>query len=196
MHRRTATKVVGGRALRKNNWAETPGADWGLPQITIDRERPGRGHRHLLGKRDIERFIALLPDWEELSDGLTTIVLAAGERGLDGWHRRGMVAICAWPREQWETVADWYYDDHEALLARLGVEVEAVPGGQRLKWTEPQARAYQLVHILLHELGHHHDRMTTRSQGRAARGEPYAERYALRYEAQIWDAYLREFGLG
>ena len=64
-----------------------------------------------------------------------------------------------------------------------------------LKWTESIARAWQLVHILLHELGHHHDRMTTRSRCRASRGEVYAERYALDYADRIWDRYINEFGL-
>ena len=198
MHRRTATKVVGGRALRKNNWKPTPNAYWGLPQITIERERPGQGYRHLLSKRDIERFVALLPDWEELSEGLTTIVLAPGRWSVDGWHRNGVVAVCAWPRTLWDTAERWFYDDHEELFARLGVEVEETRDGageRRLKWTESQARAYQLLHVLLHELGHHHDRITTQAKWDAARGEPYAERYALRYEARIWGDYLREFGL-
>ena len=49
-------------------------------------------------------------------------------------------------------------------------------------------------HILLHEFGHHHDRMTTKSM-RASRGEPYAEEYARRYEALIWKDYLKVFTL-
>ena len=49
------------------------------------------------------------------------------------------------------------------------------------------------MHILLHELGHHHDRMTTTSQIRSARGERFAETYALRYADSLWDAYFREF---
>jgi hypothetical protein len=198
VHRRTATKVVGGRALRKNNWEPTPSAYWGLPQMSIERERPGRGHRHLLTKRDVERFIGLLPDWDELSEGLTTIVLAAHEPDTDGWASVGVVALCAWPRELWEWSNRPHYDAHEALFERLGVEVVRERdgwGGYQLRWTESQARAYQLLHVLLHELGHHHDRITNRSKRAAARGEPYAERYALRYEARIWDAYLREFGL-
>jgi hypothetical protein len=189
---------VGGRALRKNNWEPTPNAYWGLPQITIERERPGSGHRHLLTKRDIMRFIALLPDWEELSEGLTTIVLAPGRWGADGWSTPGVVALCAWPRELWECVERQFYDEHEALFGRLGVEVERVRdgwGGYQLKWTESQARAYQLIHVLLHEFGHHHDRITTRSKWDAARGEGYAERYALRYEERIWNDYLKAFGL-
>ena len=66
----------------------------------------------------------------------------------------------------------------------------------RVRWSEPSARAYQLLHILLHELGHHHDRMTTRSRpDRPPRGEPYAEAYAHRHEALIWERYLERFGL-
>jgi hypothetical protein len=49
-----------------------------------------------------------------------------------------------------------------------------------VKWTENTARAYQLLYMFLHELGHHHDRMTTRSRRATARGEPYAESYANR----------------
>ena len=63
------------------------------------------------------------------------------------------------------------------------------------EFTESQARAYQLLHILLHELGHHHDRITTKSQVRASRGEPYAEAYALQHEALIWERYLDTFGI-
>jgi len=50
-----------------------------------------------------------------------------------------------------------------------------------------------MMHILLHELGHHHDRITTKSRARTARGEPYAETYAREYGDRLWDAYFREF---
>jgi hypothetical protein len=48
---------------------------------------------------------------------------------------------------------------------------------------------------LLHELGHHHDRMTTRSRRVGCRGEGYAEGYAWEYERLVWDRYLATFGL-
>ena len=51
-------------------------------------------------------------------------------------------------------------------------------GGGYDSWTEGQARAFQLLHVFLHELGHHHDLITTRRQLRGGRGEAYAERYA------------------
>lgn len=55
-------------------------------------------------------------------------------------------------------------------------------------------RAFQLMHVLLHELGHHHDRISTRSKVRSSRGEGYAESYAVRYSNCLWEAYASEFG--
>jgi hypothetical protein len=77
------------------------------------------------------------------------------------------------------------------------LEVVVEKRGDRLvtKWTEGQARGFQLLHVLLHEFGHHHDRMTTRSRQSAARGEWFAEEYARRHEERIWDEYLRRFDL-
>ena len=48
------------------------------------------------------------------------------------------------------------------------------------QFTPVTIMAYQLLHILLHELGHHHDRLTTKPMGQPNTGEPYAEAYALR----------------
>jgi hypothetical protein len=61
-----------------------------------------------------------------------------------------------------------------------------------LRWTEAQARGFLLLDVLVHELGHHHDRMTTRGN-RASRGEPYAMAYARRVRAEIWPQYTRVF---
>jgi hypothetical protein len=56
-------------------------------------------------------------------------------------------------------------------------------------------RAFQLIHIFIHELGHHHDRMTTRSKRDACRGEGYAETYARRFEDLLLARYRNEFPL-
>jgi hypothetical protein len=161
----------------------------------IDRRRPGRGYRHLLTVADVRRFLQLLPDWSELSCGLDAVVLAPGERRLLGWHRRGIVALCAWDRD---VEREWHADfveEHRDVLDRLGVERLANdPPWEVVQFTERSARGFQLMHVLLHELGHHHDRMTTRSRRSAGRGEGYAEAYALRYAEGIWERYFREFG--
>jgi len=180
----------------KNRCAPTPNY-YNTPQTVpvIDRERPGSRYRHLLKKRDVIDFISILPDWEELSKGLNVIVLAPGEEDTDGWHDPGVVAVCAWERELWREVDDEYYQEHADILERLGVPCEKTRSGSLCKFSEATTKAFQLLHILLHELGHHHDRMTTRSKLEASRGEGYAERYARQYEKLIWDRYLEVFGL-
>jgi hypothetical protein len=196
VHRKSTPKVKRGRVQKKNNWVPTPSYyDTEQPLPVIDRQRPGRGYRHLLKKRDIVDFVAILPDWDELSKGLNAIVLAAHTDAM-GWHEPGVVHICAWEEGLWWTDTDPdFVEVHDELFELLGVEVESRGGRLLAKWTEEQARAFQLVHVLLHELGHHHDRMTTRSRRESARGEPFAEEYARRYEARIWDDYLDRFGL-
>jgi hypothetical protein len=196
MNRRSTPGVKAGRVQKKNNWTTTPdyyNAEQPLP--VVDRLRPGRGYRHVLHQKDIHRFIGLLPDWSELSIGLNGIVLSAGEDGTDGYHVRGVVHICAWEKELWTVASRRYYDEHKDIFDRLEVPCEQEGDEFLCKWTEPKVRAYQLLHILLHELGHHHDRITTRSKVDTGRGEPYAEAYARRYEELIWTRYLETFEL-
>jgi hypothetical protein len=161
----------------------------------IDKQRPGSGYRHVLRAADVVRFIEILPGWKRLSVGLERILLAAGDPRLCGWHRCGVVAVCAWERSMSVERPEQFCREHEGFLARLGVQLEANDVGVLCKFTEPQVRAWQLLHILLHELGHHRDRMTTRRQKFTGRGEPFAEQYALEYTDRIWDRYVEEFGL-
>jgi hypothetical protein len=162
----------------------------------VERHKPGFGYRHVLKQRDVAAFLRLLPDWSELSQGLNAVVLAPGEFDCDGWHVPGVVTICAWERGLWREVSSGWYAGHRELLERLEVPCDQTAEGSFLcKFKEASIRAYQLLHVLLHELGHHHDRMTTRSRKDSCRGECYAEEYAWRYEALIWDSYQESFGL-
>jgi hypothetical protein len=198
--RKSAPRVKGGRVQKKNNWSLT-GDYYITPQAlpVVDRLDPGPGYRHLLYRKDIHVFVGLLPDWQELSIGLNAVVLAPGSWGDDGSYSvprgGGVVTLTAWPRDLWEEVSTEYAVGHRDILDRLGVETKSQGDWVLLKWTESQARAYQLLHIFLHELGHHHDRMTTRRQANTSRGEPYAEAYARKYEGLIWDRYLAALGL-
>src|SRR5690348_1356674 len=187
MNRRTAPKVRGGRVQKKNNWAPTRPPD----EIRLERRDPAYGCRHLITIAQLREFIELLPDWDEIALGLEAIVLDSDDDSM-GWHLPGIVAICAWEQDLWwdETTPEWIAE-HAHLLELLGVERR----GKAVCWTEPQARVFQLLHILPHELGHHHDRMTTRSKAEAARGEPYAEAYANRALELLWPAYSARFGV-
>ena len=197
--RKTTPRVRRGKVQRKNRWALTPSIfNTPQPMPVIHRERPGPGYRHLLLKRDIVRFLSILPEWEELSRGLNVILLArqSDRGGWQGWHTRGLVAVCAWNRDLWQDLEEWFFEEHRLLIGRLGVPWEQTEAGTFVcKFTEDTARAFQLLHVLMHELGHHHDRMTTRWQRDACRGESYAEQYAKQYEERIFKDYVQAFGL-
>jgi len=201
--RKTTPKVQDGKVQRKNRAAFTPNY-WNTPQDrpAFDRQRPGSGFRHLLTKKQLYQFIDLLPDWTELSHGLNAVLLAPGDPDLFGWHLPGIVAICAWDSYLEQEWGNDFIVENREILDLLGVEREPIydddgradPSSQLCRFTETSARGYQLMDVFLHELGHHHDRMTTKSKVAASRGENYAEEYAERYAEQIWNGYFDAFG--
>lgn len=198
--RKTAPGVRDGQTRRKNNWRPSPSC-YTVPQLvpTIDRRRPGPGYRHVLLKRDIERFVQLIPDWSSLAVGLDVIVLAEGRIRCDGWYNRGVIGLPAWPTNMRYGVSTQWFRAHNDFLLRIEAHIEIHrddPNDIVIHWSLRTARAYQLCHVFLHELGHHRDRMSTRSKiDNAPRGEDFAEEYAWKHEMLIWEHYLAEFGL-
>jgi len=188
-------KVKDGRVLRKNRHARSPTYfDCEMPSLVVDRRRPGAGYRHVVRKDDIRRFVKLLPDWAELSIGLNAIVLATGNENCLGWHRPGVVAICAWERELvWDDCEPSFYRDHAEVFDKLNIPFRESTDGIVVDFTNSTARAFLLIHVLIHELGHHHDRMTTRSKRRSSRGEGFAEAYARRFEDVVISRYRQTF---
>lgn len=196
-HRKTAPGVRDGRVQKTNNWTRSPSIYRDTqPRLVIDRRRPGEGHRHLLSKRDIERFVALIPNWEALAVGLDVICLDTKRKNCDGWYDRGGLGICAWPKEMSYELGPPWYDAHRRFLERIGTNIEHRDGDVFVHWTDDTARAYQLCHVFLHELGHHADRMHARAKkDNAPRGEPFAEDYAFDLESEVLERYFAEFGL-
>ena len=195
LSRRGALTVKDGRVQKKNNWELSPNY-YSHPQreLVIDRRRPGAGYRHVLMQRDVEEFIALLPDWEEMSQDLDAIVLAPGHRDRWGYHSPGVVHLCAWPQE----IELSYFPAPKfdrPLLDKLRVHFENLGDETVALFTLDTARAFMLLDVFLHEIGHHHDAITNRSK-RVARGEPYAEAYALKYGDLVWERFTRHFPLG
>ena len=138
-NRKTTPKVRNGKVQRKNRTDLSRG--WrhhAQERPLVERHAPGEGYRHVLLKRDVEAFLDLLPDWEELCRGLDAVLLARGEDDCMGWHDQGVVAVCAWERElAWECTAP-FLEDHRPVLERLGVAREPTEAGRAfLHWTEP-----------------------------------------------------------
>lgn len=193
-NRKSAPSVTNGRVRKKNNWSPSENY-YRAPDrrsVVIDRQRPGRGYRHVLRVADIYRFLELLPEWDALAVGLNAIVLSSGSEHRFGYYVPGVVHICAWPAD---LAIEYPADDKDiATFRRLGVECREIDIEYCLcSFDAPAVRAFQLLDVLLHELGHHHDRMTTLSQRRSCRGERYAEEYAMAHETAIWHAYQQAF---
>ncbi|MFT7513156.1 MAG: hypothetical protein ACI9QL_002364 [Candidatus Omnitrophota bacterium] len=195
-HRRTAPKVRDGKVQKKNRGAKT--VHLGL---VVDRERPARGFRHVITKKDVWNFIDLIPDWSELSSGLERIVLSSGDQDWDGLYKyyhyehTGAIFLSAMEAELWMTTDDEEWVAESAwVLERLKLKPEPVKGGLMLRFNSQQAQAYMLLDVFLHELGHHHDRITGRHPRQVRRGEAYAIRYAEEQTERLWHAYVQRFG--
>jgi len=160
-----------------------------------------RGCGHVTSMDDIWKFIRLIPDWKRVSTGLDMIYLLWGDSDYeeaDGWYEvchMSSIALASWPENLVVEYGPKYIESHRDLFERLGVNpnVEADEEGWRaLQYTEDSARAFQLLHIFLHELGHHRQRMIE-GWGREKKPERYAESYAYRMERQIWKRYCEAF---
>ena len=197
INRKTTPKVVGGKPLRKNNHKLTPNY-WNTIQrdVQIDAYKPGKGYKHFLKKRDILKFIEIIPNWNIYSEGLDAIVLEPGNTGRDGvYYYLGVICIAAWPKEMDIEMNKQYYKEHKALFKRLGVKSTEKKDYYFCEFNEEQIKAFQLLHILLHELGHHYDRINTRFKHSAARGEKFAEDFAFEHEEKMWNIYEEAFNV-
>lgn len=192
-NRRTATKVKDGRVQRKNRHLPT-----GLEGYVLDRESPGRGFCHVVSKRDLQAFIDIIPDWHKLSQRLERITLAS-HSSYDGryafYHREetGAIFLHAWNEDLWVDLNRGYFDSHQAIFERLGVSFDLAKETVSCRFTEAQARAFMLLHVFMHELGHHHDQMNQKHRD-SSRGEDYAERFANSRFAQLYTPYVSVFG--
>jgi hypothetical protein len=191
--RRTATKVVDGQTRPKNR--HTPTTHQGY---VIDRESPGKGYRHVLTKRDLQNFLDLIPEWSVLSHRLERIVLAVGSID-DGYHefyhreKTGAIFLHAWDEDLWVQISSGYFERHRDILQRLGVSFDLGDDSVACRFTERQAKAFVLLHVFMHELGHHRD-LTHQKHRHSTRGENYAERFANRHFEQLFPNYVLTFG--
>ena len=81
-NRKTSPKVIGGLTQRKNNHSKTARLGY-----VVDRQRAGKGYKHVLKKKDIHDFTDIIPEWEKVSIGIESIVIDAGHEYRDGLYR-------------------------------------------------------------------------------------------------------------
>lgn len=117
------------------------------------------------------------------------------ERARD-WAAEPICVNCGskWYPFSRDTLQD-EYEDFTYFDVKVNRSKEATPRafGYVAEFTPATVQAFLLIHVLIHELGHHHDCMTSPKQRFTPRGERFAEEYAQRHEAVIWSGYCRAF---
>ena len=197
-NRKTSPKVIGGHVQRKNNHVKTARLGY-----VVDRLSPDKGYSHVVSKKDIHEFTDLISDWPRVSNGLESIILDSGDYDYDGLYSHyrqddtGTIWLSAWQLDLWVEFSDEYFQEHQWLFKILGVVFDRKidPEDNGIFWfcyfTEAQAKAFMLMHIFLHELGHHVDKFRSKKN---SSGEVFAENYANRRFYELWPAYINHFG--
>ncbi len=193
--RKSTERIRNGDVERRNRSHKSPHYALARPgEPIIERHRAGPSYRQVLLKRDVEVFLSLLPEWPELSKGIQAVLLTAGDPEYLGWYQTGAVAVCAWDRDISGLWTRRFVDQNQDVLGRLEVETEPRDGKTVfVDWDERSVKAYQLMHVLLPEIGLHHDQMATRTRIESSRGKQYCAHYASEHGEAIWNAYLDAF---
>ena len=192
-HRKTATKVKNGQVQRKNNWAQSPNMFYTYQNdILVERERAGKEFTHLLRKQDLYDFFELIPDWGELSKGLDGVFLGRGDVDYLGCYHNFVITLTAWDRQLfWKHCSGQFVEQHLSILEGLNVAIRKLKDNCfHLAFDARSAKAFQLIHVFMHELGHHVDRMSTKQRRFCGRGEVFAEQWAREHEKEMLSRYL------
>lgn len=196
-HRKTTPKVVKGKVRKKNRATPTT-----REHLVIDRQSPAKGCKHVVTKADIRKFIDLIDDWEELAEGLERITLTRGNTSCDGiyefFHKEQTAGIelSAWPSDLWIPMDSGYVEAHLPIFKSLGLSFDPADKETETvlcRFTTTQAKAFSLLHIFLHELGHHAHQKRLRHRS-SNFDEGFAERFANERTHHMFDAYVKAFG--
>lgn len=194
---RQTPRVKDGAVQKKHRWDyytreyEVREGDGELPIIRVPASR---GCRHLVSEDELRRFLTIIPDWELYSLGLRGLVLGSGDDGSYGWHDVGVVCVNAWGAAIEETWPMDFFEEHEDVLERLLVPVEVEGEEVHCAFTKKTAAGFLLMHVFLHEIGHHYDRMQTKAKLDSPRGEAFAEDFGNALAEDMWEVFFREFG--
>jgi hypothetical protein len=195
---RQTPRVKSGKVQKKHRWdyyfKQYDLRDGG-GKIPIVREPAIRGFRHLIDEDQLRDFVNIVPEWERYAVGLRCLVLGEGDDDCQGWHDEGVVCIHAWPSDIGETWPTHFFEEHREVLDRLMVPYDCDDAGAyvSVRFTSKTAGAFLLMHVFLHELGHHYDRMRTKAKRHGAGGEAWAEGFGNKVADAMWPAFFRVF---
>jgi len=194
-NRKITPKVVNGKIQKKNDHTKTARIGY-----VVDRRRTGKGFKHVLKKKDIHDFTDVIPDWDKHCIGIESIMLDEGSDFADGlyshydYEKTGVIRLSAWPDDMAVDFTEIYFQEHKWLFDLFGVVYEQKDEDWIVYFTDNQAKAFMLLHVFLHELGHHIDKLRSRNEDTMNGGEEFAEKYANDTCVKIWASYVKKFG--
>lgn len=193
--RKSAPGVKGGKVQKKNRQALSPDIyEHDFEELVVIRQRPAKGYFHAVTPTDVRRWVRRIGDWTQIAPTVKAVVLTPGGDWCYGrYNNAGIIKIDAWPRSGEHFVPE----RKKWLVEQLGFDAPVQDASGRdgtLLFSRDQARAFLLMGTFLHELGHHLDRVTTRSKKDASNGEPFAIEYELRMQRELWSVFVEEFG--
>lgn len=192
--RRTSTKVIDGRVSPKSRSDLST-----INGYLIEKFPAGRGFRHVVSPTQLAAFIELIPDWGDHSHRLKRICLIGGSDDYFGYHARyrqvnsAMIALSAWSKKMWMPLSLGFFREHRDIFDALGVGYQLGLTAANCRFTVAQARAFTLLHVFMHELGHHRDWLRRRGVKLPGK-EEYAETFARRHFDLLLPAYKTRFG--
>jgi hypothetical protein len=197
--RKTTPKVKDGRVQRKNRTDESEYlALVDGRQFTVIKHRARAGYCHVLQLPEVYRFVELIPDWPTISKGLSALALDGygSDEQTDTNYEPGYRSIWMrpFPKTMKTSWARGFHDRHREVLARLGVAPVAAAGNPvTVTWTASQAKAWQLLHLFLYDLGVH-DQFMRGQNPRTEHSNEEAEDYVFTTAERILPAYERVIG--
>jgi hypothetical protein len=190
--RKSAPGSRGGKTQKKNRTALSPDVYvHQFESLVVQRVRPIRGSYHAVTPTDVRRFVSIIPDWDEVAAGIKAVILTPGGDDAYGrYNNVGIIKLDAWRRDEPVFIPG----RKEWLVRAMGIHEPDDGEGWELVFSRDQVRCLLLMGTFLHELGHHVDRIQTRSKADASNGEPYAIAYEQRRQPELWEAYCAAFG--
>ncbi|TDF37224.1 hypothetical protein EYS14_13790 [Alteromonadaceae bacterium M269] len=198
--RKVTPKVRDGKVQKKNRH------QWTEFQELLDQEtfstikmKPQEGYIHVVDRKSALKFVKLIPDWEDMSKGLSALV-----PDIDGCnHQTDMnyypnsynsIWLSPFPKDMTLYWPKEFGEGHKEVTDLLGIEQEEIDDEEiKTVWTKPKAQAWQLLHLFLYDLYCHHECML-QGKDNYHHSDKLAEEYAIKTSAIILPDYEKVVG--
>jgi hypothetical protein len=198
--RKTTPKVRHGQVQKKDRhqWTEFQELLDNTAFSTI-KMKPEDSYVHVVDRRRVLDFVELIPNWRDMSKGLSALVL-----GYDGCSHQtdinyspkayNSIWLSPFPKDMTLYWSRSFAIEHKSITEFLGIDlIETGEDEIMTVWTKPQAQAWQLLHLFLYDLFCHNE-CTSQSRDNYHHQHKLAEEYAIKTAQLIVSDYERTIG--